>query len=142
MVRWPDRVKAGESDALMCQIDFLSSLASLTGRELAADDAPDSFNILSALLGKSSSGRDHLVEHAGTLSLIKGHWKYIEPSDGPKIARNVNIELGNDPQPQLYDLENDLGERHNLAAEHPEIVRELASLLEKIRSEGRSRPLR
>jgi arylsulfatase A-like enzyme len=142
IVRWPDRVKPGESDALMCQIDFLASLASLTGRKLDATDAPDSFNVLSALLGKSPSGRDHLVEHAGTLSLIKGHWKYIEPSGGARIARNVNIELGNDPQPQLYNLENDLGEKHNLAAEHPEMVKELASMLEKIRSDGRSRPLR
>jgi arylsulfatase A-like enzyme len=140
VVRWPDRVKPGESEALMCQIDFLASLASLTGRKLDDADAPDSFDVLSALIGKSSSGRDHLVEHAGTLSLIKGHWKYIEPSDGARIARNVNIELGNDPQPQLYNLENDLGERHNLAAEHPEMVEELASLLEKIRNDGRSRP--
>ncbi|HDZ23064.1 MAG TPA: arylsulfatase, partial [Desulfobacteraceae bacterium] len=142
IVRWPDRIKPGESDALMCQIDFLASLASLTGRKLDADDAPDSFNVLSALTGKSPVGRDHLVEHAGTLSLIKRHWKYIEPSDGAKIARNVNIELGNDPEPQLYNLKNDLGERHNLAAQHPEIVKELASLLEKIRRNGRSRPLR
>ena len=142
IVRWPNRVKPGESNALMCQIDFLASLASLSGRKLNADDAPDSFDVLSALTGRSSSGRDHLVEHAGTLSLIKGHWKYIEPSDGAKIARNVNIELGNDPQPQLYNLENDLGEKHNLAAEHPEMVKELASMLEKIRSDGHSRPLR
>jgi arylsulfatase A-like enzyme len=142
IVRWPDRVKPGESDALMCQIDFLASLASFTGRKLQANDAPDSFDVLSALLGKSSLGRDHLVEHAGTLSFIKGSWKYIEPSDGAKIARNVNIELGNDPQPQLYNLENDLGERHNLAAEHPEMVEKLASLLEKIRNDGRSRPIK
>jgi arylsulfatase A-like enzyme len=93
------------------------------------------------LLGKSSTGRDHLVEHAGTLSLIKGQWKYIEPSKGPKVNRNVNIELGNDPQPQLYNLSNDLGEKHNLAAEHPEIVKELSALLKKIRSDGRTRSL-
>lgn len=141
IVRWPGRVKPGESNALMCQIDFLASLASLTGLKLDANDAPDSYNVLSALTGKSPAGRDHLVEHAGTLSLIKGHWKYIEPSDGAKIARDVNIELGNDPEPQLYNLKNDLGERHNLAAQHPEIVKELASLLEKIRSNSRSRPL-
>jgi arylsulfatase A len=86
-------------------------------------------------------GRDHLVEHAGTLSLIKGEWKYIQPSKGAKINRNVNIELGNDPQPQLYNLKNDLGEKHNIATEHPEIVKELSALLKKIRNDGRSRPL-
>jgi len=54
----------------------------------------------------------------------------------------VNIELGNDPQPQLYNLKNDLGERQNIAAEHQEIVKELAATLEKIKIEGRSRPIR
>jgi len=48
--------------------------------------------------------------------------------------------LGNDPQPQLYDLRNDLAERHNLADEHPQRVQEMAALLEKIRADGRSRP--
>jgi len=141
IVHWPERVKPGESDALMCQIDFLASLAALTGQKIDSKDAPDSFNVLSALIGNSSSGRDHLIEHAGTLSLIKGNWKYIEPSGGAKIARYVNIELGNDPQPQLYNLKNDIGEKNNLAAEHPEIVKELAALLDKIKSDGRSRPL-
>jgi arylsulfatase A-like enzyme len=139
IVRWPGRVEPGESDALACQIDFTASLASLTGQKLAPNDAPDSFDILSALLGKNPTGRDHLVEHAGTLSLIKGHWKYIAPSKGARINRNVNIELGNDPKPQLYNLKNDLGEKNNLAAEHPEIVRELAALLEKIRRNGSRR---
>ncbi|UCC96960.1 MAG: arylsulfatase [Phycisphaerales bacterium] len=140
VLRWPARVKKGLSDALVCQIDFTASLAALTSLKLVRDDAPDSFNVLSALLAESSAGRDHLVEHAGTLSLIKGDWKYIEPSKGPKMNRNVNIELGNDPRPQLYDLRNDLGEKHNVAAEHPDVVTKMAALLAKIRKEGRTRP--
>ena len=142
IVHWPGKVKPGHSDALVCQIDFTASLASFTGQKLGPNDAPDSFDVLSALLGKTSAGRDHLVEHAGTLSLIKGHWKYIEPSKGAKINRNVNIELGNDRQPQLYNLRNDLGEKHNLAAEHPGVVKKLAALLKKIRSDRRTRPIR
>jgi arylsulfatase A-like enzyme len=143
IVRWPGRVKAEAlSDALICQIDFMASLASLTGQKLAHNDALDSFDVLSALLGEAPLGRDHLVEHAGVLSLIKGDWKYIEPGRGPRINRNVNIELGNDPKPQLYNLKSDIGERHNLAPEHPELVRELAALLKKIRDDGRTRPNR
>ncbi|MBN2593757.1 MAG: arylsulfatase [Sedimentisphaerales bacterium] len=140
IVRWPGQVKPGRSDALVCQIDFTSSLAALTGEKLTPDDAPDSFNILSALLGKSLAGRDHLVEHANVLSLIKGDFKYIEPGKGPKISKNTNIELGIDPQPQLYNLRDDIGEKHNIASEHPEIVEELAALLSRIRNDGRTRP--
>jgi hypothetical protein len=72
--------------------------------------------------------------------LIKGDFKYIEPGKGPKINKNTNTELGIDPQPQLYNLKNDIGEKHNIASEHPEIVKELANLLKKIRNDGHTRP--
>jgi len=140
VVRWPGKIKPGQSEALLSQIDLTASLATFTNQKLGAADAPDSFDVLDALLGKTQTGREHLVEHARTLSLIKGHWKYIEPNKGPKINRSVNIELGNDPNPQLYNLKDDLGERNNLAAEHPQRVKELASLLQKIREAQRTRP--
>jgi len=140
IVRWPGRVKSGQSDALVSQVDLLASFAALTGRRLAPDDAPDSFDVLGALLGKSPAGRDHLVEHARVLSLIKGNWKYIEPGKGPKINQNTNTELGIDPQPQLYNLKDDLSEKHNVASKHPEVVKELAGLLKKIKVDGRTRP--
>ncbi len=139
LVRWPGRVKPGHSDALVCQVDFLSSLAALTGQTLAAEDAPDSFNVLSALVGESQTGRDHLVEQAGTLSLIQGPWKYIEPSSGARFNKYTNTELGNDPQPQLYNLAADIGEKQNLADQYPEKVKQLAALLAKLREQGRSR---
>jgi hypothetical protein len=74
------------------------------------------------------------VEHAGSLSLIQGDWKYIEPSKGPRMNVNTNTELGNAPQPQLYHLKDDLGERSNVAAEYPERVKGMAALLRKIRT--------
>jgi arylsulfatase A-like enzyme len=142
LVRWPARVKPGVSDALVCQIDFLASFAVLTGQQLAAGDAPDSFNVLPALLGESRQGREHLVEQAGVLSLRKGPWKLIEPGKGPKVLANTGIESGQAAGAQLYNLADDLGETKDVAAEHPERVRELQDLLNKIRSDGRSRPLK
>jgi arylsulfatase A-like enzyme len=140
IVRWPGKVRPGVSEALACQIDLPASLAALTDQQLAFDDAPDSFDVLGALLGRTNTGRDHLVEHAGTLSLIRGDWKYIEPSKGRRMNVSTNTELGNDPQPQLYDLKDDLGEKDNVATEHPRRVQEMAALLRKIRQQGRSRP--
>jgi arylsulfatase A-like enzyme len=139
VARWPGAIKPGVTEALVCQIDFISSFATLTRQGLRAPDAPDSFNVLDALLGRSPSGRDHLVEHAGTLSLIKGNWKYIEPRTGAQFNKNTNTELGNDPQPQLYNLAEDPGETNNAAAEHPDTVEELAAQLNRIRDRGRSR---
>jgi arylsulfatase A-like enzyme len=80
------------------------------------------------------------VEHAGTLSLIAGKWKYVAPGKGPRIQQTTNTELGNDPAPQLYDLDHDPGERVNLAARYPVRVREMAAQLEKIRAAPRTRP--
>lgn len=140
IVRWPDRVKAGTSGALFSQVDLPATLAALAGVELAPRDAPDSHDSLAALLGASTTGRDHVVEHAGTLALVRGDWKYIQPGKGQKISRNTNIELGNDPDPQLYNLKTDPGETQNVAAGHADVVNELSALLQKIRREGRSRP--
>ena len=63
-----------------------------------------------------------------------------EPGKGPKLNRETNTELGNDPAAQLYHLANDRGEMNNLAATQPEKVKELAALLQQIKQAGRSRP--
>jgi arylsulfatase A-like enzyme len=140
MLRWTGRVQPGTTAALISQVDLPATFAALAGVELAGPDAPDSHNVLQALLGKSSTGRDHVVEHAGTLALVRGDWKYIQPSKGQKISRNTNTELGNDPAPQLYNLKADPGEQHNVAAGHTDVVSEMSALLQKLRQRGRSRP--
>lgn len=133
VLRCPARVTRGVSVALVGQIDFVASLAALTGRSVPAGAAPDSQNVLPALLGKSREGREWLVEQAGPLSIVKGRWKYIEPRDGPRVAVNTNTELGNDPGPQLFDLRADPGERRNLASARQRELRELEALLARIR---------
>jgi arylsulfatase A-like enzyme len=139
IVRWPARVKPAVSDALVSQVDFLSSFAALTGQTLADADGPDSLDTLAAFLGTSKTGRRELVEQAGGEALRVDNWKYMPPSKRPKLNANVNIELGNDTVPQLYDLAADPGERTNLADKYPEKVAELEAVLAKIRERGRSR---
>ncbi len=139
IVRWPARVARGLSSALVSQIDFMASLASLSGVALDLDAAPDSHDVLPALLGDSPDGRDHLVEQAGPLSIVQGRWKLVEAHEGPAVNRQVNIELGNAAEPQLYDLQADPSERQNVAAAHPDVVNELTLLLQRIREQGRSR---
>lgn len=116
LVRWPERVKPGVSDALVCQVDFLASFAALTGQRYDNRTAPDSENVLSALLGASKTGRTHLVEHANTLSLREGTWKFIKNG------------------PQLYDLATDPGETTNLAQKLPDRLASMVATLEKIRA--------
>ena len=56
------------------------------------------------------------------------------------MNKYTNTELGNDSQPQLYDLAVDLGEKQNVAGEHPDLVQEMDARLKKVRDQGRSRP--
>ncbi len=134
IVRWPGRVQPGVSNSLVCQIDFLASVAALTGQSYDKATAPDSQNILAALLGDSPTGRDTLVEHAGVLSLRQGPWKLISQSKGPKRSAGTNTELGNDPNPLLYNLEHDLGETTSLTDSRPDKVADLLKVLDSIRS--------
>ncbi len=129
IIRWPAKVKPGASDALVCQVDFCASFAALTGQKLAPGDAPDSQNVLPALLGESPAGRDHLIEHAGGLSVRKGQWKFIPSGKGPKVTASTNTETGADPAVQLYDLSMDPGEKINVATANPAIVAELQALI-------------
>lgn len=134
LVRWPRRVKAGVSAALVSQVDMFASLAALTGGAVPAGAAPDSVDSLKALLGESAEGRAFVVEQAGPLSLIVGNWKYIEPRKGQAFDAYTRTELGNDPEPQLYDRTADIGERRNQAAEQPDRVKEMAAKLAAIRA--------
>lgn len=135
IVSWPGKIPAGKtSGALVSQVDMLATLATLSGQSVPKNNAADSFNQLDIWMGKKSN-RMYLVEHAGTLSITRENWKYIEPSKGRAYAPLTNTELGNNPLPQLYNLAKDPGEKQNLAASNPQKVKELADLLSNIKAQ-------
>ena len=133
IISYPGKIKQDVSDALISQVDLLASFASLCNYPLTKNDAPDSYDLLNALLGKSKKGREHLIEHAGTFAVIKGNWKYIEHSNREPYDKYVNIELGNSKMPQLYDMEKDRGEKNNQAEKYPEKAKEMAELMKKVK---------
>ncbi len=153
IVRWPGHVKVGTtSDQLACLTDIMATVAAITGAELPHDAAEDSFNLLPALEGKTTAPiRPYLLTQAfggaRTLSIRRGHWKYIDHrgSGGNNYERGEMAPYAlPDTAPgasgQLYDTAKDPGERENLVFKHPELVKELRSLLEHSKTAGRSRP--
>jgi arylsulfatase A-like enzyme len=138
IARWPGHVPAGKvSKELVCHVDLLATMAALTRQKLPAEAGPDSFDILPALLAEkpARSCRDHLVTQAGNpalLSVRQGTWKLIPARPGKGVGKGVGAEL--------FNLEDDLAEEHNLAARNPEKLEALAALLDKVRKDGRSRP--
>jgi arylsulfatase A-like enzyme len=132
LIRWPGKIKAGTvSNTLFSQIDFYASLAALTGRKTGLTDSNNSLN---ALLG-GKENREYIVQQAvnSRLGIIQGDWKYISAGPGPAINNQVNIELGNNEKPQLYNLKKDAREMNNVADEYPEILNRLMAKLAEVR---------
>ena len=141
IARWPAKIKAGStSGELISLVDMPATFAALTGVTLLADAAPDSSNVLPALLGQKHDQpcRDSLVMHVGgvsrPLAIRKGDWKFV-----PNIPPSTQKGTEDDPDGMLFNLANDLAESKDLAAGNPDKVKELQALLAQIRKQGRSR---
>ena len=60
------------------------------------------------------------------------------PYEGPAVNDNVQIELGNDSDFQLYNLNEDIEQQNNLAPLCQETSRDLLSLEEMIMGKSRN----
>jgi arylsulfatase A len=140
IISWPAMICPGESKALISQVDFYASLASLVGHTLSDNEAPDSRNVINALLGRSQEGRQSLLKESHTFTLRRGNYKYIQPVKNFKasawIDNGKKIESGASLKPQLYDLAVDPGERVNLATSMPELVSEMQKELDRVTATG------
>ena len=124
IVRWPAQIEPGVSSALVNQIDFLGSFASLLNVNLNENEGIDSRNTIDALLGKSATGLPSMIEEAIRVrALRRGAWKFIPAQ--PKVRRGPKA-------PELYNLDEDPGEQENVFEEHPEIAKSMAKELEQL----------
>ena len=159
IVHWPGRIEAGAvNDQTVNLTDIMATCAAIVGAQLPDNAAEDSFNMLPVLLGKQpekTSVRQYSLQQASRghfLSLRKGPWKYINhrgaggnnyDHDGMFSAAGLDIDgvvPGPDVPGQLYNLDDDPGERYNLYMKHPEIVEELTAKMAEFVSSGRSAP--
>ncbi|WP_316817400.1 arylsulfatase [Pedobacter nyackensis] len=132
IVSWPTMIKPKVSSALVSQVDLMATFASIIKQPIPKE-ATDSEDLTKAFLGQSDQGRSVYITQGGSLSIVKDGWKYITPSNGQAFNKEVQIETGNAPTPQLYNLNEDIGEKNNLAEKYPERTKELAELLEKMK---------
>jgi arylsulfatase A-like enzyme len=142
ILSWPGTIQPGVSHALVSHLDLYASFAALTGQALGPVEAPDSFDLLEALLGHSQVGRNELVVEGtqGKTVMRRHEWTYIPPHPGPAISPHTHIELGNASGPQLYNLSLDIGQIHNQAADQPGRTRHMADRLAEILASQSTRP--
>jgi arylsulfatase A len=139
IVRWPGKVKANKVNThLTCHTDLMATFAEITGQDLPENVGEDSFSILQQLTGKKSNlpQRENLVIGLNRRSFMiyTGDWKYISIpgsggfSDRYLKSRGVEFEI---PE-QLYNIDEDIGEKDNLYHKNRDKVEELTSLLVEI----------
>lgn len=146
IARWKGTVKPGTvCDQTVCLVDLYATCADILDKKLPTGAAPDSVSILPYLKGKSKGPlREATVHHSinGSFAIRKGKWKLLlcpgsggwsQPKPGGEKTKNL-------PPIQLYDMSVDVGERVNVQAEHPEVIKELTAILEGYVAQGRSTP--
>ncbi len=149
IIKWPGITKRNStSGALVSQVDVMATLAGMLKFELPTDAAEDSHNLLSLLNGEAKTIRSAHVHNTSEngYAIRRGDWLLIDARDGYVSGRNKAWETkhnypNDDKQlTELYKLSDDPGQRKNLTADHPDLVKELQSLLKKIRTQGHSSP--
>ena len=130
ITHWNSMIKPQVSDEMVCQLDFLNSIASLIGSKTRSNDGKDLSNVL---FKNSGSGRKQLILEAQKKTALKfENWVLIPPYDGPEITEDTNIEVGYSKDYQLYNLSIDISQKNNLAKSNPKKLNQLINQYEKI----------
>lgn len=133
---WKGKIEPAVSGALVCQVDLFASIAALVN---SSEKTQDSQQLLDVFMGKSESGREELIlEATSRTAMRKGDWILIPPYKGPALSPEVNIELGNNAEWQLYNVKEDIGQQKNLANENGEKLQEMIKSFEEIRGNNYS----
>jgi arylsulfatase len=147
--RLPGKIPAGDRAQLAAHLDFFPTIAELAGATLtdaerqqvegrslipvlAAADAPWPERTLFTHVGRWELGSDPETGKYMNCSVRTPRWTLVSVPSKPRaeIAR---------PSWQLFDVKADYAQSHNVAAEHPEVVAELAAAYERWWSEVRPR---
>lgn len=116
-VQWPKEIKAGQvRDDIVSSLDLVPTFAAAAGTDSVAK--ANGINLLPYLTtdGQFVDANRSLLwrrDHMTDLAMRSGNYKWVQNRNSDKIS--------------LYDLEKDLGEKNNIADQHPEIVERIRS---------------
>ncbi|MEM9644665.1 MAG: arylsulfatase [Planctomycetota bacterium] len=149
LIKWPGVTQTGRvCDQLVSQIDLMATIASIIDYELPSDAAEDSHDLVPLLRGDTGAVRKTHVHNtrANQYAIRHGDWLLVDFKNGYMSGRNQawedrhGYEADDEQATELYDLANDLEQRHNLAAKNPDKVAELQAVLKQVREAGHSAP--
>ena len=133
IVRWPGEIPAGAtSDALTTAMDLYPTIAGWCGADVPTDRTIDGRDINGVLRGEPHARSPHeafFYYQGPTLDAVRvGRWKLHVAKTNWRGESDGAIE-------ELYDLEADIGETTDVAADHPAVVAELLAHIERARAD-------
>jgi arylsulfatase A-like enzyme len=138
IARWPGRIAPGSvCDAVAGTIDLLPTAFALAGGRVPATPVIDGRDISPLLLGKTAeSPREaHYYFHGYNLQAVRqGPWKLAVAPQNETMGKGV-LPDASSTAPRLYNLDQDIGEKTNVADQHPEIVMKLQTLVKNMAAE-------
>ncbi|MFC4992125.1 sulfatase family protein [Rubritalea tangerina] len=150
LIKYPGVTKPGSvSDSLVSQIDIMATLARVVDYRLPDEGAAeDSYDLTPILKDAKVSVRDEHVHNtfAKAYAMRQGDWVLVTAKSGYHSGRNAGWEKKRGYAPddkgevELYNLREDLGQKVNLAAKHPEKVKVMLDRLKEIQDQGYSAP--
>ena len=150
IVKYPGVTMAGTvKDALVSQIDIMATLASVVGYDLPDKNAAeDSHDLLPLLKGEVKSIRTSHIHNTfdHTWAFREGDWVLVTGKSGhhsrvtKEWLKKHDYPKTESKQSRLFNLREDIGQRNDLAAKHPEKVKAMEASLARIREQGYSAP--
>jgi arylsulfatase A-like enzyme len=127
VIAWKGHLAAGKTESRpIIQLDVLPTALAAAGVAVRPEWKLDGVDLLPFLSGKET-GAPHDALYwrlGGTMAIRKGDWKLVKTGDGPldpDVAALSDLSTAG-----LYNLAEDIGEKNDLAAAHPEKAKELA----------------
>jgi arylsulfatase A len=134
---WPGHIAPGTtSDAVAGEIDVLPTFVKLAGGTVPTDRTIDGVDILPLLLGQtrqSPRGVQYYFDANQLQAVREGPWKMaIAPQREQNRPAGQQQPPSKGPFPKLYNLDTDIGERTDVAAEHPEVIQRLQKFVDEM----------
>ncbi len=127
IVSWPAKIKAGtKTDHISAFWDVMPTFAEIA--EIETPKNIDGISFLPSLTGQTEQKEHQSLywefhEMQGRQAVRKGDWKLVR----------YNVLTPEKITTELYNLKTDVGEKNNLAGEHPDLVKEMIKLLNQSR---------
>jgi len=136
---WPGKIAPGTAcDAPVSEIDVLPTLVKLAGGEVPSGRAIDGMDIWPLLAGQTKESPHEALFYfkSNQLEAVRsGPWKLAIVHQGAGMGK-AKAAQGSAPAqpftPALYNLDTDIGETTDVAAQHPDVVKRLQGHVAKM----------